>query len=81
MQTGGLGSAEETHVSTDQYFVMLRLPGGPKPLVSETEDPNDPKVCLFDTYRDAKTEAMQSRAGTHYGFDVFRMGYGVELDD
>ena len=66
---------------TGEYFVMIRLPGGPKPLVSESEDPNDPKVYMFDTYRDAKIEAMQSRACTHYGFDVFRMGDGVEIDD
>lgn len=57
----------------DRYFVMIFLPSGPKPMVSE-DDTVDPPLALYPTAHDARETAKGNRACMAYGFEIFRFG-------
>lgn len=60
--------------SSDQYFVMINLPSGWKPMTR-----NDVEVSFFSSPTAARKVAMQSRAVIAYGAEIFRIGNGEEV--
>jgi hypothetical protein len=58
------------------YFVMILFPFGPKPMVNDIENPEDPKVCLFETKHEARRIARTSRAVAAYGAEIYHLGSG-----
>lgn len=60
------------------FFVMILLPCGPKPLVDGSRCEDDPQVCFFTTRNQARTAAMANRAVMAYGAEIHELGCGVE---
>lgn len=58
------------------FFVMILFPSGPKPMVSEQEDPSDPQVVFFATVDEADDACRASRTCTAYGAEIFQLGRG-----
>lgn len=64
----------EHHLSKHEYFVMINLPSGWKPMVR-----NDVEVSMFSSEAEARTVALKSRAVVAYGAEIFRIGAGEEV--
>lgn len=61
-------------LTKQQYFVMIHLPSGWKPMTR-----NDVEVSMFSTEDEARTVALKSRAVVAYGAEIFRIGGGEEV--
>lgn len=64
----------------ERYFVMIRFPWGPKPMVTDNGDGDpSPPVTMFPDIHAAASVARASRAAIAYGAEIFQMGSGEEL--
>lgn len=63
-------------VPSDAYFVVIHSPNWPMVMVEETDDPNDPRMALFDTFEEAEKAALGNRAVQAYGAEVMRLENG-----
>jgi hypothetical protein len=58
-----------------KFFVMLRMQNGATPLIFADDQIH---MMFFDTAKKARAAAKKSFFGDHFGFEIFKLGQGIE---